>query len=109
VIRLVGPGGAGKTTTGALLAERLAVNFFDLDRHFTAKFGDISEYISRDGNDSYVLRCWGLLLNTTEGWLGGLFVPSSAEPVQVMSVGAVTDRAYRKFAITWTGSSARRG
>jgi hypothetical protein len=31
------------------------------------------------------------------------------EPVQVMFVGAVYERAYRRFAITWTGSSKRRG
>jgi shikimate kinase len=34
VIRLIGPGGAGKSTISALLAERLGVHFVDLDRHF---------------------------------------------------------------------------
>jgi shikimate kinase len=53
MIRLVGPGGAGKSTIGALLAERLGVAFLDLDRHFTGRFGDISEYIGRHGYDAY--------------------------------------------------------
>jgi len=42
---LVGPGGAGKSTIGALLAERLALPFVDLDAWFAARGGDISEYI----------------------------------------------------------------
>jgi len=46
MIRLIGPGGAGKSTIGALLAERLDVPFVDLDRHFAARIGDISEYIA---------------------------------------------------------------
>ena len=53
MIRLVGPGGAGKSTIGALLADRLEVTFSDLDRHFTCRFGDISEYIGRLGYDAY--------------------------------------------------------
>jgi shikimate kinase len=53
MIRLVGPGGAGKSTIGALLAQRLGVPFLDLDRHFAGRFGDISEYIGRHGYDAY--------------------------------------------------------
>ena len=53
MIRLIGPGGAGKSTIGALLAERLNVPFLDLDRHFNDRAGDISEYISRHGYDAY--------------------------------------------------------
>lgn len=52
-IRLVGPGGAGKSTIGALLAERLEVAFVDLDRHLAGRVGDISEYIGRHGYDGY--------------------------------------------------------
>ena len=52
-IRLVGPGGAGKSTIGALLAERLEVALVDLDRHLTGRIGDISEYIGRHGYDAY--------------------------------------------------------
>ena len=53
MIRLVGPGGAGKSTIGALLAERLNVAFLDVDRHFADRFGDIGEYIGRYGYDAY--------------------------------------------------------
>jgi shikimate kinase len=52
-VRLVGPGGAGKSTIGALLAESLEVTFLDLDRHFSGMVGDISEYIGRHGYDVY--------------------------------------------------------
>ena len=53
MIQLIGPGGAGKSTIGALLAERLDVTFLDLDRHLVGRVGDISEYIGRHGYDSY--------------------------------------------------------
>src|ERR1700680_1194672 len=53
MIRLIGPGGAGKSTIGALLAERLDITFLDLDRHLVGRVGDISEYIGRHGYDGY--------------------------------------------------------
>jgi hypothetical protein len=53
MIQLVGPGGAGKSTMGALLAERLDVAVLDLDRHFNGRAGDISEYLGRHGYDAY--------------------------------------------------------
>jgi shikimate kinase len=53
MIRLIGPGGAGKSTIGALLAARLDVAFVDLDRHVAGRVGDISEYIGRHGYDAY--------------------------------------------------------
>src|SRR4051795_8346119 len=52
-IRLIGPGGAGKSTIGAVVAERLDFTFFDLDRHVSARVGDISEHIIRRGYDAY--------------------------------------------------------
>ena len=52
-IQLIGPGGAGKSTIGALLAERLQVTFLDLDQHLAGRVGDISEYIGRHGYDGY--------------------------------------------------------
>jgi shikimate kinase len=53
MIRLIGPGGAGKSTVGALLAARLEIPFVDLDRHLAGRVGDISEYIGRHGYDAY--------------------------------------------------------
>jgi shikimate kinase len=53
MIQLIGPGGAGKTTIGALLAERLDITFLDLDRHVVGRVGDISEYIDRHGYNAY--------------------------------------------------------
>jgi shikimate kinase len=53
MIRLVGPGGAGKSTIGALLAERLEIALLDLDRHFADRVGDIGEYIDRYGYEPY--------------------------------------------------------
>jgi shikimate kinase len=52
-ITLIGPGGAGKTTVGALLAERLRIPFVDLDYRFADRAGDISEYITRFGYTAY--------------------------------------------------------
>jgi shikimate kinase len=53
MIRLIGPGGAGKRMIGAHPADRLEVTFADLDRHFNRRLGDISEYIDRLGYDAY--------------------------------------------------------
>ena len=53
MVRLVGPGGSGKSTTGALLAARLGVSFVDLDRYFSERVGDISEFIEEYGYDNY--------------------------------------------------------
>ncbi len=52
-ITLIGPGGAGKSTVGGLVAERLRVPFFDLDQHFRTRAGDISDYINRFGYRAY--------------------------------------------------------
>ena len=53
VICLVGPGGAGKTTTGAQLAQRLRVTFVDLDARFAETHGDISDFLDVHGYASY--------------------------------------------------------
>ena len=53
MITLIGPGGAGKSTLGALVAERLGIGFVDLDRCFEARAGDISAFIDRSGYDAY--------------------------------------------------------
>jgi shikimate kinase len=52
-ITLIGPGGAGKSTVGKVLAERLRTTFVDLDQRFGARAGDISDYIHRFGYGAY--------------------------------------------------------
>jgi len=52
-ITLIGPGGAGKSTVGGLIAARLGIAFIDLDHCFANRAGDISEYINRFGYDAY--------------------------------------------------------
>jgi shikimate kinase len=52
-IRLIGPGGAGKSTIGAALAAHLEIPVVDLDRQLVHRVGDISEYIDRHGYDAY--------------------------------------------------------
>jgi shikimate kinase len=52
-ITLIGPGGAGKSTFAALVAERLGIACIDLDRRFVERVGDISEYINRFGYGAY--------------------------------------------------------
>mgnify|MGYP001822248755 CR=1 FL=1 len=52
-VKIIGPGGAGKTTTGELLAELLGLEFFDLDHCFMTQSGDIDQWITTHGYKSY--------------------------------------------------------
>ena len=53
MIHLIGPGGAGKSTTGRIVADKLRCQFHDLDRHFEDRHGDIDEYIRTLGYAAY--------------------------------------------------------
>lgn len=53
MIHLLGPGGAGKSTVGPLLAALLHLPFHDLDAHFTARAGDIDGYLAAHGYRAY--------------------------------------------------------
>lgn len=53
LVTFVGPGGAGKTTVGAFVAERLGIRFVDLDCRFADCVADISAHITRFGYDAY--------------------------------------------------------
>ena len=69
VIHLIGPGGAGKTTTGAALADRLDVPFVDLDAEFAARRGDVSAYLDAHGYDAYAaenVRLYAALASVPE-------------------------------------------
>ena len=67
MIQLIGPGGAGKTTIGAALAERLGVRFADLDAEFAAQHGDISAYLRTHGYEAYSARNVCLYLELVSG------------------------------------------
>lgn len=70
MIQLVGPGGAGKTTIGAALAERLGARFSDLDAAFTARYGDISAYLDANGYEAYAEQNVGLYFDLVGGPVG---------------------------------------
>ncbi len=55
-VHLIGPGGAGKTTVGPLLAQRLAWRFVDLDQVFIAQQGDVAAFMARHGYAGYAAR-----------------------------------------------------
>ena len=53
MIRLIGPGGAGKSTVGASLAAQLQWRFVDLDRVFERRYTDIGAFIAAHGYAAY--------------------------------------------------------
>ncbi|WP_326536037.1 shikimate kinase [Pseudorhodoferax sp.] len=53
---LLGPGGAGKSSTGAALAQRLGLPFCDLDAQFIAAEGEPGHCIARHGYAGYAAR-----------------------------------------------------
>lgn len=77
MIRLIGPGGAGKTTAGAILAEALGCSFLDLDRAFAACHGDIGEFIAAQGYHEYARRNVQVYLDATRSACGGVMALSS--------------------------------
>ena len=55
-IHLVGPGGAGKSTVGVLLSDRLNTSFVDLDTCFRECAGGISDYLQHCGYQAYARK-----------------------------------------------------
>ena len=53
LIFVVGPGGVGKSTVGALLASRWGWDFLDLDLIFCDQVGTIGPYIAERGYEAY--------------------------------------------------------
>src|SRR4030095_7865714 len=64
MIQLVGPGGAGKTTVGRALAQRLGITFVDLDEQFAAQAGDISAYLTTHSYQAYAMQSVQTYLDT---------------------------------------------
>ncbi|VWC54663.1 shikimate kinase [Burkholderia lata] len=54
LVHLIGPGGAGKTTVGAIVAARLNWRFVDVDQCFLSAHGNIADFIRRHGYAEYV-------------------------------------------------------
>jgi len=77
VIHLIGPGGAGKSTVGPLVAARLAVPFHDLDRRFAAAAGDIDGFLHAHGYAAYARRNVEVYEEIVRGGVGGVIAPSS--------------------------------
>jgi len=82
MIRLVGPGGAGKSTAGAWLAQQLGVAFVDLDKEFIANVGAISSYLDTHGYDAYARQNVSVYL--------GLAAVAGREAVLALSSGFMT-------------------
>src|SRR5690606_4023342 len=53
LVFLVGPGGAGKSTVGRLLAPILGRHLIDLDTEFCGRVGQIDQYIRSPGYVAY--------------------------------------------------------
>lgn len=77
MIRLIGPGGAGKSTAGAVLAHRLAVPFHDLDRQFVEQAGDIDQFIASHGYNSYAHQNIEVYRSIIDGGNDGVLALSS--------------------------------
>lgn len=77
MICLIGPGGAGKSTTGAVLAHRLAVPFHDLDRQFAEQAGDIDWFIASHGYDAYAHQNVEVYCSIVAGGHDGVLALSS--------------------------------
>src|SRR3989339_646838 len=60
IIFIIGPGGAGKTTSGKILAEKIKYDFLDLDDCYMDEIGNIGKYISDFGYEKYCYNNSGL-------------------------------------------------
>src|SRR5947208_16871147 len=67
MIQLVGPGGAGKTTIGSALAQRVALRFVDLDAEFATRYGNISTYLDGHSYEAYARLNVGLYSDLAGG------------------------------------------
>jgi shikimate kinase len=77
MICLVGAGGAGKSTAGALLAELLSLPFRDLDAEFAVRFGDIDEFIAAHGYRTYACANFEVYEHVVQDGSSGVLALSS--------------------------------
>jgi shikimate kinase len=88
MIRLVGPGGAGKSTVGAALARRLGCAFHDLDREFERRRGDIDACIRLHGYAAYARENVAVYLELVARLRGAVLALSSGFMVYPAAVHA---------------------
>ena len=86
VIQLTGPGGAGKSTAGAILARRLGCAFHDLDREFERRRGDIDDFIHVHGYAAYARENVAVYLEVIPHLRGAVLALSSGFMVYPASV-----------------------
>lgn len=88
---IIRPGGIGKTSSGPLLARKIAYGFVDLDAQFMAKIGHIGNYIVQHGYGTYVRQnselFFRLLADTSSS---GVFALSSGFLIAETEVDVVT-------------------
>jgi len=53
IIFIVGPGGAGKSTTGKVLAQKLKLKFIDVDTEFNTRITMIPDFVRENGYIAY--------------------------------------------------------
>jgi shikimate kinase len=73
---IIGPGGAGKSTLGLLLAPLLGRRLIDLDREFERQVGNISEFIRDEGYEQY---------KTRNSELAQVMASASSEPTMLVT------------------------
>ena len=78
MIFLVGPGGAGKSSVGPLLADLLQVTFVDLDTEFCGEVADIPTYIRERGYRAYCEANAVLAESIVNGSSGDLVLATSS-------------------------------
>lgn len=77
MIHLIGPGGAGKSTVGPLVAALLGMAFHDLDARFAAAAGDIDAFIEAHGYEAYARRNLEVYEAIARSPAAGVIAPSS--------------------------------
>jgi shikimate kinase len=99
MIQLIGPGGAGKSTVGAVLATRLGCPFHDLDREFQRRRADIDAFIDAHGYEAYARENVAVYLELVPHLPGSVLALSSGFMVYPASVhptyGTVTEAIAR--------------
>lgn len=102
MIRLIGPGGAGKSTAGAALAARLACPFLDLDREFERRHASIDAFIAGRGYEAYARENVQVYLGLVPGCpdavlalsSGFMVYPAAVHPAYATATEAIVgDRA----------------